>query len=193
LAQEHVLEQLAIFLRQMHAVPMSEVEKHHIAPSDVNRGHEVWRKLFDDVQRELFPLMMGHAKEWVVKHFEPVLKDKHSMDYKPRLINGDVTPYHILYDQKRAEINGIIDFGTAGIGDPAADFACIIYFYGETLLRQMAEYYPEIREGIERARFWAGTLELQWALKGIRSKDPTWFMVHIGGGRDVQPVGSGWA
>jgi aminoglycoside 2''-phosphotransferase len=192
-AQDQLAEQLATFLQQMHCVPIEEAQQSGIAQSDVNRSHDVWCKLFEDIQRELFPLMMRHTKDWVVRHFGPVLKDKSRMDYQPMLINGDVTPYHILYDKEKRRVSGIIDFGTAGIGDPAADFACIIYQYGESFLRRMAKYYPMMRSGVERARFWAGTLELQWALRGIRSKDPSWFVVHVGGARDVLPEGIDWA
>ena len=191
-AQDRIAEQLATFLRQLHSVPADELRRHDIPQSDVNRSHDIWVRLFEDVGRELFPLMMAHTKEWVERHFEPVLNDEGWMNYTPTLINGDVTPYHILYDREEKRVNGIIDFGTAGIGDPAADFSCIIYSYGESFLRRMSKSYPEVGKSVERARFWAGSLELQWALKGLRSKDGTWFMVHIGSARDVSPIGSGW-
>jgi aminoglycoside 2''-phosphotransferase len=112
----------------------------------------------------------------------------------PRLINGDTTPYHILFDRQARTLAGIIDFGTAGIGDPAADFACIIYNYGESFLQRMAEFYPEIEEAIDRARFWAGTLELQWSLSGRRARASkwSWFTAHLGSARDVMPIGAKW-
>src|SRR5262249_25769450 len=131
-------------------------------------------------------------REWVRKHFEPLLDSAEFMSYKPTLINGDLAPYHILFDTGRMQINGIIDFGTAGIGDPAADFACIIYNYGESFLRCMAKFYDGIGEAVERARFWAGTLELQWILRGLRSKETFWFTAHFGSAHDMLPIGSGW-
>jgi len=98
-AKDHIAEQLATFLRQMHTIPREALAHHQTAPSDANRSHDVWCRLFEDVQRELFPLMMTHTKAWVSKHFEPVLHDKNWMDYHAVLINGDAGPYHILYDQ----------------------------------------------------------------------------------------------
>ena len=148
--------------------------------------------MFEDVQRELFPLMMAHMKDWVRRLFEPVLRDGTWMSYQPALINGDIGPYHILYNRAPQAINGVIDFGAAGMGDPATDFGCILYFLGESFLRRMARFYPGIRNSLDRARFWAGTLELQWALAGVRSKDLSWLMCHIGSARDVMPIGSGW-
>jgi aminoglycoside 2''-phosphotransferase len=193
-ARDVIAHQLATYLKQLHGVPMDEVERHGIAQSDTNRGRGVWVRLLDDVKRELFPSMMPHAREWVTNHFAALLADEGFMDYRPCLINGDTTPYHILFDRQARRISGVIDFGTAGVGDPAADFATVIYFYGETFLRRMAKFYPEIRDGLDRARFWAGTLELQWALSGVRERDAnwSWFTVHLGGARDVLPIGTEW-
>jgi aminoglycoside 2''-phosphotransferase len=200
IGQEAIANQLASYLKQLHGIPLEEVERHGIARSDTNRSHEVWVKLFESVKAELFPLMMPHAREWVVKHFAPLIADERLMDYEPRLINGDTTPYHILFDHQAQKINGIIDFGTAGLGDRAADFACVIYFYGESFLRRMAKFYPEIEEGIERARFWAGALELQWTLSGLRAQGVNargakwaWFTAHLGSARDVMPGGFKWS
>ena len=116
------------------------------------------------------------------------------MDYQPCLINGDIEPYHLLFDKASHRISAIIDFGTAGTGDPAADFACVIYNYGESFLRRMAKYYPRIKDGIDRARFWSGTLEFQWSLSGLRGRDSrwSWFTVHLGSAKDVMPIGSKW-
>jgi aminoglycoside 2''-phosphotransferase len=108
-------------------------------------------------------------------------------------MNGDLGPYHLLYNPQTRRLNGVIDFGTAGLGDPATDFGCLIDQFGETFVRLMAPTYPDMAQHIERARFWAGTLELQWLLGGLRYPDePDWFMVHIGRARDVLPIGSGW-
>jgi aminoglycoside 2''-phosphotransferase len=193
--QELIADQLAGYLKQLHNIPMEEVGRRGIARSDTNRSHRVWVKLFEDVKAELFPLMMPHAREWVINHFAPLVADEHWMDYEPRLINGDTSPYHLLFDRRAQKMAGVIDFGTAGAGDRAADFACIIYFYGESFLRRMARFYPEIEEGVDRARFWAGTLELQWALSGVRARQAkwSWFMTHLGSARDVMPIGARWS
>ena len=87
-------------------------------------------------------------------------------------------------------LTGMIDFGTAGIGDPAADYACIINTYGESFLARVAKYDSRVEATLDRARFWAGTLELQWLLAGIRQNDPSWYTAHIGNARDVAPIGT---
>lgn len=188
--QERIAREIAVFLKQFHEIPQFELEQHKIAQSDVNRGRETWLKLFKNVEKELFPLMMPHVRESVCEHFAPILRNENFMDYPSRLINGDIVPYHIIFDRQQGRINGIIDFGTAGTGDPAADFSCILYNYGESFLEKMTKSYPEIENAIDRARFWAGTLPLQWALSGLRTKNNWWDLVHLSGARDMKPIGT---
>lgn len=188
--QDKIARGLAVFLKQFHEIPHSELEQNQIAQSDVNRSRATWLKLFGSIEKELFPSMMPHVRESVREHFAPITADAQFMDYEPQLINGDIVPYHIIYDRQRKQIRGIIDFGTAGVGDAAADFACMIYYYGETFLVKMAKSYPEIEKAVDRARFWAGTLPLQWALGGSRTKNYWWNLVHLGGARDAMPIGA---
>jgi len=188
--QDEIAHTLAVFLKQLHEIPIEEIEQAGIVPSDVNRRRETWLKLFENVQKELFPLMMPHVRETVEEHFAPLFANAQFMNYEPQLINGDIVPYHIIFDREKAKINGVIDFGTAGTGDPAADFSCIIYNYGESFLAGMAKYYPEIETAVHRARFWAGTLQLQWALSGLRTNNNWWNLVHLSGARDTKPIGA---
>ena len=191
--RQAIATQLGAFLHQLHTIPMVEVEKMGIRPSVTNRTPEKWQQLYDDVKENLFPLLMTFARDWVEQHFAPVLENPDFMHCEHVFMNGDLGPYHLLYNPETRRLNGVIDFGTAGVGDPATDFACLINQFGETFVRLMAPAYPSIGQHIERARFRAGTLELQWLLGGLRYPDePDWFMVHVGRARDVQPIGSGW-
>ncbi len=56
--QDHLAEQLALFVSQLHAIPAEEVEQRMIGASEAERSLEEWAALFDDVQRELFPYML---------------------------------------------------------------------------------------------------------------------------------------
>ncbi len=191
--QDRLAEQVAVFLRQLHTLPTSALEQHRIPTSYAARTREDWIELFHDAERELYPLLITHSREWIARHFAPVLDGTLDLSCEPVLVHGDLGPYHLLYNSAAHQINGVIDFGAAGLGDPADDFANIINALGESFLKRMSKFYPEIAEALDRARFWAGTLELQWALNGLRSKDLSWLMVHIGRARDVRPMGTGWA
>jgi aminoglycoside phosphotransferase (APT) family kinase protein len=130
--QQAIAEQLGTFLHQLHTVPLAEAEAHGIGPSVTNRSPERWQKLYDDVRDKLFPYLMQFARDWVEQHFAPVLQDPAFMACEHTFMNGDLGCYHLLYNRDTRRLNGIIDFGTAGLGDPAADFGCLIDQYGET-------------------------------------------------------------
>lgn len=183
--QDFLADQLGSFLYFMHQIPMLDLSAAQIPTSNAQHSQAEWTKLYINVQKELYPLLMTHARRWVKELFEPRLDDESFWRYDPCLINGDFGCYHILFDHKTRHINGIIDFGTAGLGDPAGDYACLLYYYGESLLKRMAKYDSGVEEACNRARFWAGCLELEWLLGGLHSKDPSWFAVHIGSARDI--------
>jgi aminoglycoside 2''-phosphotransferase len=190
--QAGLVEPLAAFLRQLHAIPPREVGQQAIGRSDAQRSRDDWLHFYDALERELFPILMPDARDWVRGHFAPVIDGRLSLEYEPALIHGDLAGYHLLHEPAQRRLTGVLDFGTAGLGDPAVDFACIIGEFGEQVLRRMSAYDPAIVAALDRARFLAGTLELQWALTGLRSRDASWFVCHIGRARDVLPIGQRW-
>ena len=85
-------------------------------------------------------------------------------------------------------MSGIIDFGTAGLGDPASDMAVLLSNYGESMVRAI---YPGLTHLMDRARFIAGTAMLQWALAGVQNQDTEMLLAHIGqSALDFKPVGT---
>jgi hypothetical protein len=87
------------------------------------------------------------------------------------------------------EIGGfdLFDFGTAGPGDPAVDIALLVNTYGESIVQRLARAYPISPNMLDRARFLAGALELEWALAGVSNNDQSMFLVHLGRARDILP------
>jgi aminoglycoside 2''-phosphotransferase len=188
-SQDRLAEQLATFLRQLHTIPMSEFASYAFVQPGSAQNLARCKHLYQEVEQELFPYLMTMGKDWVRQHFAPMLTGTLSLDYTPALIHDDLAPYHILFNRADQRISGVIDFGTASLNDPAKDFALLIDAYGESFLRRMLRFYPLIEEALDRARFYAGLLELQWALVGIRTHDLTWLACQIGRTRDVMPIG----
>jgi aminoglycoside 2''-phosphotransferase len=188
-AQDELAEQLATFLQQLHSIPSNEFEHYAIPLLTTEDALIHLKQFYEDVERELFPYLMRMAKDWIRQLFAPVLSGTLSLGYVPTLTHNDLAPYHILYEKAGQRITGILDFGTASISDPAKDFAAMLLAYGEGFLRRIAHFYPAIDEVLDRARFYAGLLELEWALIGVRTRDVTWSVCHIGWARDVMPVG----
>ena len=170
---QHLADQLATFLRGLHSFPAEALK---VKLPDFC-GCEEWQELYEQFRSKLFPFMRIDARVWTTRHFENFLSDAHNCDYAPALIHGDFGPSNILFDAYAKNISAIIDFSSAGWGDPATDFAAIIcsVSYGEPFLERFSDIYPGIESVLSRARFYAGTFALQEALYGLEDNDPEAF------------------
>jgi aminoglycoside 2''-phosphotransferase len=133
----------------------------------------VWREMYERFRSKLFPFMRPDACAWVTKQFEDFLSDELNCSYVPSLIHGDFGPSNILYNAQTGDISGILDFGSAGWGDPALDFAALSgpVSYPESFLERFSSLYPGIDALLSRSRFYTGTFALQEALYGIEDND----------------------
>jgi aminoglycoside phosphotransferase (APT) family kinase protein len=189
-SQARIISQLAGFYQQLHSIPNEVLVNAGLSSSEVGRSREDWLELYGQVQETLFPYLWRHQQTFIHELFAPVVTGELNLSYTPVLIDGDLAVYHILFDPLSESISGLIDFGTAGLGDPACDIAVLLSNYGESIVRRMQSDYPALPDVINRARFWVGTLELQWALAGIKYNNRSVSLAHIGLAKDVQPVGT---
>jgi aminoglycoside 2''-phosphotransferase len=184
-----LLEQLGTFLHQLHGL-RGEAGEAVTAPVETPSGTRAeYEELYQALERELLPSMMVWARDWARELFRPALDGNLDLTYSPALIHGDLAPYHLCFDPTTHRLSGVIDFGNAGPGDPALDLGSVILAFGESLVRQMESVYPAMSGLVDRARFHAATLELRWALAAVRSRDPAWFLCHLGYARDAWPAG----
>jgi aminoglycoside 2''-phosphotransferase len=186
--QRAIANQLAQFLKELHNVPVNEIAGFEIPMADALMKYEGWVRVYGRIREKVFPLLMPHVREWVTEHFESHLADPSNFEYELKLVDTDIPPYHIMFDRQKKRIKGIIDFGCAGLGDPAIDFGLIIYNYGESFMDRFYRVYPEAEAYLRRARFYAGAQEVRWLLTGIERNDPWWLAVHVGSAKDVKDV-----
>jgi aminoglycoside 2''-phosphotransferase len=192
--QDRLAHELATFLGQLHAIPLSEVPE---PPWQSTAAPENRRAFYERrlaaLEQDVYPLLWADQKAWVADLFVPVRDRSIDLDaFTPALIHRDLACYHILHHPQAGHLTGVIDYGTAGAGDPAVDWACLINTYGEQFVRRMHRAYPIPQATIDRARFLAGALELEWALGGIQSKDLSLLLVHLGRARDGLPILAPW-
>ena len=161
--------QLARFLETLHNLPCA------VRPGDlpVQDGHDHWADLYSRIRDKLFPLMGLQGRASVANHFEGYLAEPGNSLYQPVLRHGDFGPTNILFDSVLRTVSGIVDFGSAGVGDPALDLAGLMgpFGYGETFVQSIAESYSATWSFLRRARFYAGTFALQEALWGLEHGD----------------------
>lgn len=168
--QQAVAEQLGAFLAALHAIPANAL------PVDVRSVRDTygeWADLSARIERRLFPLMRPDAREEVASRLAALLGMVRASGWTPVVRHGDFGPGNVLYDPQTRRLTGVIDFGSAGLGDPALDIAGVICRagYGEPFLARMASVYPAALHLVERARLYATTFPLQYALYGVEQDD----------------------
>lgn len=182
--QQFLADQLGQFLRELHEAPIDQLDwEVPLTFAPVTRN--TWVDIHERLLEKVHPLLLPHQIDWMEDLFTPALSTPNFFEFNPVLIHGDLTSYHILYSPEKESINAVIDFGTAGMGDPATDLGSLINSYGESLVARMAGVYPEYQDLLARARFYAKAIELQWVLTGVESGEVYWFTSHLGGARDI--------
>jgi aminoglycoside 2''-phosphotransferase len=183
--QQAYADQLGGFLRELHGITTNGLGW-EVPPTLAPVTQETWEEIYDRVVDSVYPHLLRHQVYWVDTLFRTALDSTGFFDFEPALVHGDLALYHILYSPEENRITGVIDFGVAGLGDPATDLGSLINCYGESLVGKMVNAYPEMKDLLPRARFYAQAIELQWALLGVESGEYYWFTAHIGGARDIR-------
>ena len=192
--QDSLAHELATFLQQLHAIPLDDVPAPPWqAVTPIESRQAVYEKRLAALEQAVYPLLWADQKAWIDDLFTPIRDGRVNLDaFTPALIHRDLAVYHMLHDPHSGHLTGVIDYGTTGVGDVAIDWACLINAYGERFVRRIHRYYPISQPTIDRARFFAGALELEWALHGLQSNDRSWFLVHLGRARDSLPLLTPW-
>lgn len=178
-AQQRVIDQLATFLRTLHQFPHAAT----LPATDAPHRYEDWVGIRQRVATKMYPLLLKHQVAWVEHLFATFMDDPSNFAYPPALIHGDLACYHLLVDAGTGCLSGVIDFGVAGLGDPANDLACLLQYYGAAFVQRLYGGYPEAQQLMGRAQFYAQAIELEWVLAGLESGEPFWFTAHIGNAR----------
>jgi aminoglycoside 2''-phosphotransferase len=167
-ARDLIAAQLGAFLMALHAVPLDAFD----SPVPVANDRTTWEGMYADIRSKLFSAMRPDARQEISVHFESYLEGAES-SWEPTLIHGDFGPSNILYDERHGSLSGIIDWSSAGAGDPATDLAALIgpVSYGEDFADALLSSYPTLAGELPRARFYLGTFALQDALFGLEVGD----------------------
>jgi aminoglycoside 2''-phosphotransferase len=161
---ETFAQQLANFLHGLHTFSPTELGL------DLPHQEQLteYRPFFSDIKEHLFAFMRPDARDSINEHFENYFDNPSLHEYTPSIIHGDFGGSNILFEENK--ITGIIDFGFAGLSDPARDIASVSTF-GDPFFARICRHYPNIESLLERANFYRGTYALYEALHGFRNND----------------------
>ncbi len=193
-SQEILAQQIGSFLKTLHAIPTVELENAGIGEFSHTVNRYQWKQLIEEINRKVFPYCSDYTKDYIHQVFKPVENDAKFISYEPVLIHGDLSPCHLLIDSRLKKLTGVLGFGLSGMGDPAYDVGILLDNLGETFLKRVARYYPNMESLIDRARFYAVMNDILWVRNiadMITTRDFTNFRFNIRE-RDIMPIGCRW-
>jgi aminoglycoside phosphotransferase (APT) family kinase protein len=157
---------LGSFLSRLHAFPIGEARALGVReppPLDPAVLAATLRSRWADVA----PVLPHGLREREERFFTAVLLP--SSPLAPRLAHDDLRPDHILLDAN-GTVAGVIDWGDAALGDPAADFAGLVAWLGEPFARAVLEHYEGDVDAdfLRRARGRAARSALSTTWGGVR-------------------------
>jgi aminoglycoside 2''-phosphotransferase len=164
-ALESLARQLADFLRELHGLPLAL-----LSGMPIEDTREEWLELFAGFRTQLFPHMREDARQQVERDFGAFLDAPAADAWTPVIRHGDLGGGNILYDAESGALTGVIDFASAGPGDPAIDLAALSTL-GARLLEHLVAAWPAAAALLARARFYRSTFVLQEAYYGLRDGD----------------------
>ena len=182
--RERLLDDVGQFLAELgtSAVPA-------LATSAATTSLDRMRVLRQRADRLVAPLLWDHQLQWLDELFTAI--EAVSFAHTPSLIHGDLAPYHLLHDPESGRLTGVLDFGVAGLGDPATDLACLLSVWGERFVGRLAHRWPTAVELIDRARVVAMALPLEWAVIALETNAADMAVAHIGHlAVDIAPLGT---
>ncbi len=143
--RENLAEPIALFLRHLHATPLSELAQCPIPGDPLGRidGANMTVKIKNNFE-ELSLLGLLENRERLESLVE------RSQNFRPRteshLVHGDFYVRHLLVDEKHG-LSGVIDWGDVHRGDPAIDLGIAHSFLPPSSHERFRKAYGPIEEG----------------------------------------------
>jgi aminoglycoside 2''-phosphotransferase len=150
--------QLGAFVSALHAVSLEEAQRHGVVERDAAALREAYWRFFATVRENMLPLFAAQEQAAIVAFWSRYLEDDSFFTFTPTLVHRDLVPEHVLIDPMTGELTGVIDWGDAGVDDPAVDFAGVRRQLGEEFARQMLAAYRHSLDTtiLRRMDFYAG-------------------------------------
>jgi aminoglycoside 2''-phosphotransferase len=165
--------QLAEFLSRLHGFPVEQAIQAGLPAVSADDWRSQYVELYRRASERVFPLLSVPARAQQAALWESYLDTDAYFRFRPALIHRDLSSDHILYDAARGALAGIIDWGDAGIGDPALDFVGLLGDYGQAFAEATLAAYLGERDAAfwQRVRFYEAAAPVHEMLFGLRVVD----------------------
>lgn len=170
--QERLAEQLAAFISELQSLPVHALEPLGLEATDLRAelaaDREAWGRCEQELPTEVF--------RYVLQRFDRYLADRSFHSAEVRFIHADLSPDHWLFDARRGELTGIIDFGDCELGDPDYEYLYLLEDAGEAFTRRVLERQGarDIEERLRKLRYLVTFDHASGVLASARYGKPEW-------------------
>jgi len=174
-------ERLGRFLYDLHLVPPEFVGMRPSSAAAVRAGY---RTQVDELGRHVLPLLSASERAYAEGVIESFFGDDANFRFATCLTHGDIGPAHVLLTEG-GDLSGVIDWGDASVGDPAADLAWILHAAPAVGERVLAAYGgPPDDRFVARTRFRFTIMPWFEAHYGVETGQPAFVESGLAGVRE---------
>jgi len=150
-----IAAQLADFMQDLHKVALDELE---LPVQNASRKKNL-PQLHEAIQMMVFPHLSDAARHRISQQFAEFCDTPRLEETRLVIRHGELAPNNILVDPRQFSITGIIDFGSAGLDDPAFDLGHIACWgtqaFGDGFVETFLRRYGADQELRERVDFYS--------------------------------------
>jgi aminoglycoside 2''-phosphotransferase len=149
-----IARQLGRILTELHAFSVKRAIRLGVRGGDIASWRCQYEEFYTWARQHALPLLGEPVRSKAICLWEWFLDEVQAFRFPLVLIHGDLAEEHILCDDRRREVVGIIDWGDAVIGDPAMDFVGLYGSGGRDLVERVLGTY----QGDPGTGFWERVL-----------------------------------
>lgn len=171
-ARSRCARELGDVLTCLHQVDPDSARSWGALPLDHVEEARVARERIRSLSNAVLPDRLRRRTDEVLARYE-VGGERWS--FQPALAHADLSPDHVFFDAAEARLAGVIDWGDAGIGDPARDFVYLYEDWGSAFLGAVLERYalePPARL-LPRIHMHFVIVQVDWIIDAWRCEDGT--------------------
>ncbi|MCJ8007315.1 phosphotransferase [Lederbergia wuyishanensis] len=169
-----IAHQIAEFMNQISLFSVDQARKLNIPEKNF---YQYYLDIFNEVKEKAFTKINKDLQIYITFQFEAYLKNTNHFTYSPKLLHADLSMDHLLFDQKRQELTGIIDFGDIKIGDPDYEYLYLLEECGEEFTKKVMELREEenVQEKYEKLSFFLTADNVVLLLEGLNRNNREMF------------------
>lgn len=137
--REQAARTMASFLTKLHAYPVQEAMSHSIQFETLLEFPVL--DLFEYAQQRVHADLPETEWDILCQWMDWYDENQDSFGNELRLVHGDLGPHHILCDEGKQEIAGVIDFSEIHMNDPGVDLCSVYETYGSDFWDRFRKHY----------------------------------------------------